>query len=84
MKAGRFGIKSRVCRAGIAGRETIIPDPLALRAQWGKPQAAVPDDPLFNPGSQKNYVSKNSAHSFGGYRGKRDEWYRGGAPHVRV
>ncbi len=84
MNAGRLEIRSRVCRTGIAGREAIIPDTQALRAQWEKPRVTAPDDPPFNPGRRKNYVSKNSAHSFGGYRGKRDEWYRGGAPHIRV
>lgn len=76
--------KSRLCRARIAGMETISPDPTALRVQRGKQQAIAPNDPPFDPGSLRNYVSKNSAHSFGRYWRKRDEWHRRGAPHIRV
>lgn len=84
MKEKSFGRQSLVCRAGIARIETISPDPQALRAQRGRPQAIAPNDPPFNSGSLTNYVSKNSAHSFGRYWGKRDEWHRRGASHARV
>jgi hypothetical protein len=84
MREESFRIQSQVCLAGIAGIETISPDPQALRAQRGKQQAIAPNDPLFTPGSLRNYVSKNSAHSFGWNWWKRDERHRRGAPHVRV
>jgi len=80
IKEENFGIQRLVCPAF----KTINPDSKSLRAQRGKPQAIAPNDPPFNPGSLTNYVSKNSTHSFGWYWGKRDEWHRRGAPHVRV
>ena len=84
MKKKSFGGQSLVCRAGIAGLETISPDPHALRAHRGRLQAIAPNDPPFDSGSLTHYVSKNSAHTFGWYWGKRDERHRRGASHARV
>lgn len=69
---------------GRLGIETIPPDLQAMRSQQWTHQLTVFGNPPFNPGSLKHYVSKNSAHSFGRYWRKRDEWHRRGAPHVRV
>ena len=76
--------QSRGCRVGITGSEIIRSDPQALHVQSEQLHATSPNDPLFSPESRRNYVSKNSTHSFGWNRGKRDERHRRGAPHPRV
>ncbi len=76
--------KIPACLAGRASRETFRPDTQTSSVPRGKSPATVPHDPLFNPGSLRHYVSKNSAHPFGRYWRKRDEWHRRGAPHLRV
>lgn len=84
MREKNFRLQIRTCRVGMTGSKIIRPDPQASRAQGEKPQATTPNDPLFNSGSRRNYVSKNSTHSFGRYRRKRDERHRRGASHVRI
>ncbi len=69
---------------GRLGRETIRPDLQTMRSKRLAHQVTVFDDPLFNSGSLKHYVSKNSPHSFSRYRGKWNEWHRRGSPHIRV
>ena len=69
---------------GRPGMETIPPDLPAMRPQRWAHQLTVFEHSRFNPGSLKHYVSKNSAHSFGRYRGKWNEWHRRGAPHAGV
>ncbi len=39
---------------------------------------------FLTSGSLEHYVPKNSTHSSCGNWWKRYEWYRGGAPHLRI
>ncbi len=81
MRKAYDGVASPVGRTGI---ETIRQDLQTMRLQRWMHQVTVSGDPLFNSGSLKHYVSKNSPHSSSRYRGKWNEWHRRGSPHVRI
>ncbi len=81
MRKAYDGVASPVGRIGIG---TIRPDLQTMCSQLWTHQVTVSGYPLFNSGSLKHYVSKNSAHSFSRDRGKWNEWHRRGSPHVRV
>lgn len=81
MREAYKGVASPQGRLGI---EAIPPDLQNLRSQRWTCQVTVSNDPPFNSGSLRHYVSKNSSHSFSRYWGKWNEWHRRGAPHLRV
>jgi len=49
-----------------------------------KGATGVPAYQFLTSGSLEHYVPKNSTHSSCGNWWKRYEWYRGGAPHLRI